>query len=77
MKHGHHGCCCPCHKAPGLLIAVFGLTFLLKNLGVYDDSINNMIWPATILLYGLHKCCGNWCKCCSGKMACPSKNKEG
>ena len=66
MKNAKDGaCCCPCHKMTGILIAAFGLTFLLKNLGVYADSVNNMVWPCILIVLGLSKTCSTMCKCCS------------
>lgn len=58
------GCSCFCHKVIGLLIALFGLTFLLKDVGVYGDYVNNIVWPSLILLGGLKKMFGGMCGCC-------------
>jgi len=33
-------------------------------LGVYDDNIQNIIWPSIIILGGLSRLCGGMCKCC-------------
>jgi hypothetical protein len=57
-------CACPCHMMPGILIALFGLTFVLKNLGVYSDNVNNWIWPIILLVGGLQHILGARCKCC-------------
>lgn len=74
MMHGENkSCCCPCHKlGAGVLLAALGLTFLLKNLGVYDDSVNNIVWPSLLVLAGLKKIFGGMCKCCN-KGSCESK----
>ena len=61
-------CACPCHKMAGILVALFGLNFLLKALGVYDDHISNIVWPALIMAGGLSHSCKWLCKCCSKKM---------
>jgi hypothetical protein len=59
------GCGCPCHKAPGILVILFGLSFLLRNLGVIDDQIHGIAWPVIVMIGGLTKVCSGFCKCCS------------
>lgn len=60
-------CCCPCHKMPGILIALLGLSFLLRNAGVISDEIQSWVWPSLILVAGLSKLGSGCCKCCDSK----------
>ena len=48
----------------GVFIALFGLTFLLKNLDVISDHVTNIIWPSLIILAGVKKVVRGICKCC-------------
>lgn len=89
MKHDHaHGTsgdgekcetccsgCCRCihHKVPGILVALFGLSFLLKNFGLYGDDVQNWIWPALIFVGGIAKVGGRMCGCCS---SCTCSKKD-
>ncbi len=57
-------CACPHHKVVPLLIALFGLDFLLTNLGLITEGIRDLIWPTLITLAGLSKVAGGACKCC-------------
>lgn len=67
MMDGMHGgmCKCPHHKVGPLLIALIGLTFLLKTLNVIDAATTDLIWPILLILIGVMKMCGGSCKCCS------------
>jgi len=67
MQQGEGGKCgCVCHKMTGIFIALFGLNFLLKSVGVYGDNISNIVWPVLIILIGLKNSFGKGkCKCCS------------
>jgi len=55
-------CVCPCQKGiGGWLVVAFGLSFLLQNLQVITAELANIIWPSTIILFGLKmscRCCG-------------------
>ncbi len=57
-------CCCPCHKMIGIFVILFGLTFLLKNLGVISDHTAAIAWPVIIILAGLKRMAKSMCKCC-------------
>ncbi|MES2203338.1 MAG: DUF5668 domain-containing protein [Patescibacteria group bacterium] len=61
-------CRCHHHKIIPLLIALFGLTFLLGNLDVLSAQTVNIIWPSLIILAGLSKIAGRMCGCCSHRM---------
>jgi len=62
-------CRCPCHRAIGVLVALFGLNFLLKALGVYGDNVSNIVWPVLLMLGGIKHTFRGKCKCCSDKEA--------
>jgi hypothetical protein len=49
----------------GIVVALFGLNFLLKTLGVYGDNVSNIVWPVLIMVGGLKFTCKGACKCCS------------
>jgi hypothetical protein len=66
MQTSESKCCCFCHKAPGLLIALIGLTFLLGAFNVLSPRAVEITWPILLILLGLKKMCGGVCKCCSG-----------
>lgn len=57
-------CKCPCHKATGFFIILFGATFLLKALNVLSEEMTNIIWPAILILAGGKKLVSG-CKCCN------------
>lgn len=58
-------CGCMCHKFTGILIILFGLTFLLGHLGVLSAYAVSIIWPILLILVGIivgfRK---DLCKCC-------------
>jgi len=66
MQISESKCCCFCHKVPGALIALIGLTFLLGALNVLSPRVVEITWPILLILLGLKKMCGGMCKCCSG-----------
>lgn len=59
-------CGCACHNFTGILIILFGLTFLLGALGVISAYAVSIIWPILLILVGIvvgfRK---KICKCCS------------
>lgn len=57
-------CKCPHHMIPSVLVALFGLLFLLKTLGVLGAETVDILWPILVLLLGLMKMGGRKCKCC-------------
>ena len=61
-------CACPHHKMPGVLLAVFGLVFLLGNLNILTSAAVSFAWPIVVILGGLMKMMSGKCKCCSGMM---------
>ena len=63
--HGGGKCGCVCHKAGGVLIIAFGLTFLLGSLNVISQEIVSYVWPSILILGGLKHMCKGVCKCCS------------
>lgn len=57
---------CPCHKmAMGFFVVLFGLTFLLREMGVLSMHTANMIWPVLVMLGGVGKLLKGKCMCCS------------
>lgn len=65
MQTSEGKCGCPCHKVPGILIALIGLTFLLGALNVLTPHIVEITWPILLILLGLKTMAGGMCKCCS------------
>ena len=65
MENPQGKCCCPCHKAVGVLILLIGLTFLLGALGVIGEHMVSLVWPVLLILLGLKKTFSGMCKCCS------------
>ncbi len=61
MNHGEMGkmCRCPHHKVNGIVVILFGLTFLLGNYNVLNAMQIGTIWPILIIVAG----CGMLCKC--------------
>ena len=58
------GCCCPCHKMNGILIALIGLTFLLGAFEVLSQKVVSITWPILLILLGLKNAGKGMCKCC-------------
>jgi hypothetical protein len=48
----------------GLLVVLFGLTFLLRALGVISNHVASIAWPIIVILAGLKTLCRGMCKCC-------------
>lgn len=42
-----------CHVVIGFFLFLFGLNFLLGNIGVWNDYVTNIIWPALLILSGI------------------------
>lgn len=61
---GSGGCKCMHHKAPSILVVLFGLLFLLKALGYVSMATVDIAWPILVLLLGLMKLTSGKCKCC-------------
>ena len=59
-------CKCPHHKVMPVLIVLFGLTFLLGNMGVLTWMAVGWIWPVLIIIAGAKKLAmkSGMCKCC-------------
>ncbi|MEK7299015.1 MAG: DUF5668 domain-containing protein [Candidatus Margulisiibacteriota bacterium] len=57
-------CGCVCHRTIGVLVALVGLTFLLRELGTISTHLANMIWPILIIGIGLKKSFRGMCRCC-------------
>jgi hypothetical protein len=70
MENSQSCCKCMCHSTIPVLIVLFGLTFLLKELGVVSASTANIVWPVIIILIGLKKIMKNVCKCCGVDKCC-------
>ena len=58
-------CGCPYHSMMGIFVILFGVVFLLKNLGVISENVSQILWPSVVILAGLKKVCKGMCKCCS------------
>lgn len=61
---GGAGCGCPHHKVGPLFVVLFGVLFLLGNLGVVDPSMVSATWPLLVILAGLFKMFKGKCGCC-------------
>lgn len=61
-----NACKCHHHKVLGLLVILFGLTFLLGNWGILSLTTVNLVWPMLVILAGLMKLIEKMgmCKCC-------------
>ncbi|MBI3442926.1 MAG: hypothetical protein HY007_04105 [Candidatus Sungbacteria bacterium] len=76
MKSGM--CGCMCHKMLSLLVAVFGLVFLLGNLSILTQGAVMVIWPVLVIAAGLTKMMKSKCTCCShGAGMCMNCAKDG
>ena len=60
-------CKCPHHKTLPMIAILFGLIFLLKNLGVFTAGFVDIAWPSLLIIWGLMKIAGGKCKCCENK----------
>lgn len=57
-------CACPHHFLIPFIVFVFGLVFLLKNLGYFfTDEMIQIIWPSLIALAGVQLMISRRCKC--------------
>ena len=65
MASKEEKCGCPCHRSMGVLVVLFGLTFLLGTLGVISSRTMNIAWPIIVMLAGLKKTMRGMCKCCA------------
>lgn len=75
MKDGKMCACgCPCHMMKGILVILFGLTFLLGTFEVLSQHVVNIIWPILVILVGGGIMMKGKCKCCDGSS--PAENKK-
>ena len=58
-------CKCPHHKMLPIFVIVFGLTYLLRNLGILTVPVADVILPVIIILIGAQWMMKGACKCCS------------
>jgi len=56
--------CCPCKKMPAVFVILFGLTFLLREVGVISYHVAAVTWPIIVILAGAQFICRDSCKCC-------------
>jgi len=59
-----NNCKCMHHKVMPMLIILFGLTFLLKELGTLSVGTANIVWPVIVIVMGCKKLMAGSCKCC-------------
>ncbi|MFH1145469.1 MAG: hypothetical protein V1707_00690 [bacterium] len=64
MMEQNKSCSCTHHKFVPFLIFLFGLLFLLGNLGVLGQGLVDIVWPILVLLGGLSMMTSGKCKCC-------------
>ena len=57
-------CCCPCHKMPGIFIALIGIAMLLGTLETFSPKAEWISVSVLVILLGLQKTCSGMCKCC-------------
>ena len=57
-------CSCPHHAMLPIFAVAFGLTFLLRGLGVLEPGIANIIWPIIVMAAGMTKLGSRFCTCC-------------
>jgi len=67
MEDSSGKCNCICHKMLGVLLVLFGLTFLLGALDVLSARTVDIIWPIIVVAAGLSSLAKRWCKCCDNK----------
>ncbi len=69
MMKGGMSCSCPHHKISPLLkafgVLLFGLAFLMGNLGWISADTVATLWPLAIVLVGVAMF-GRLCGCCKG-----------
>ena len=56
--------CCPCKNMPAVFMILFGLTFLLRALGVISIHAASIAWPVIVIVAGLQFLLRGMCKCC-------------
>jgi hypothetical protein len=66
--------CCPCKKFPGLLVILFGLTFLLRATGLITPHCAAITWPIIVIVGGAHFMFRDLCKCCKSE-SCKTESK--
>jgi len=59
-------CTCKHHHVIPVLIVLFGLTFLLGNMGILTWAAVGMVWPILVIAGGIMKIMNRsgMCKCC-------------
>lgn len=57
-------CSCSHHKVVPLAAVLFGLLFLLGNVGIFTDGFVNFAWPILVIIAGGTKLFGHKCHCC-------------
>ncbi len=57
-------CKCPHHKMMPILVILFGLVFLLGNMGVLSWALVGLVWPVLVIAAGGMKLAKGMCKCC-------------
>lgn len=56
--------CCPCRKLPALFVILFGLTFLLRGVGLISYHVAGITWPVIVILAGAQFMFRDLCQCC-------------
>lgn len=56
--------CCPCKKMPAVFLILFGLTFLLREVGSISAHSAAIAWPVIVILAGIQFLLRDMCKCC-------------
>ncbi|MDO8470651.1 MAG: DUF5668 domain-containing protein [bacterium] len=64
MDQGQNKCGCVHHSIGGLIVTLFGLLFLLGNMGVVTMEMVNTGWPVLVIIAGLAKLMKKKCTCC-------------
>ena len=64
MEKSEGKCACPCHRMIGVLVVLFGLTFLLGAFQVLSSNTVAIVWPILVILAGLKTIFRGMCKCC-------------
>ena len=57
-------CRCFCHKMDGVIWMVIGIIILLWAFGVIQQNLFWIIVGAAVVVAGLQKILGGFCKCC-------------
>ncbi len=57
-------CNCPHHMMKGVLVILFGLTFLLGAFEVLSQHVVSIVWPILLMLAGVGSLTKGMCKCC-------------